>query len=302
LERRSSAGARRPRALARRGEAGRGVRGGAAGGAGRRRGVRGLVRRVGEAARSWSSASAPRSPRLVRAGDGALVRFDGVDDVLAASGLALAPGDFTLCVRATARSNAGGFPRLRRRQREPGATTTRAASRSTCQWAAVGAARRGERRRGGVRRRARPARGRGRLRELPHLHRALGAEADAIALFLDGTPQGWRDLAAPPPPLPLDELCVGARFYSNTSDVPCATGFLDGDVEELHPLRAPRSRRRSSRRFEGYLAAKWTPIERALLAAERLHRVALAPVKPAPVEFLAPGFSARALPVARSPT
>src|SRR5947199_209913 len=50
-------------------------------------------------------------------------------------------------------------------------------------------------------------------------------------LFVDGRAAGKRDRG--PGALRLDELTVGARFYSNTPEPPFVQGFLDGDLAEV---------------------------------------------------------------------
>ena len=85
-------------------------------------------------------------------------------------------------------------------------------------------------------------------------------------------------------------------LLSNDSAVPCATGFLDGDIAELlvdSRVLCPDE----IATVERQLAAKRAGWQDALDRQSRLQRVPLAPVKPAPVQLLVPGFSARPLPV-----
>src|SRR5262249_11476344 len=125
-------------------------------------------------------------------------------------------------------------------------------------------------------------------------HTFTVAAADAVALRVDGRDEGRR--ARDPVELRCDEVTLGARFYSNDSDVPATTGFLDGDVEEV--LLFERSLSADARsRVEAWLAAKHVANERALAAASRLRRVALEREAPDPVRFFSPGVTATPLPV-----
>jgi len=243
-------------------------------------------------------------PRFVPAGSGGFVRFDGIDDVLAAAGLHAELLEFTLVARASVRTNQGGFRALfaanatGRNDYQSGFTvdlgwpaTARLESLNVEGSAFQGAhdlldasfdlggfhtfvvtcPRGGS---GGA--------------------AGAGERGGTVALFVDGSAQGTRPRDATP--IAFDECSAGARFYSNTSDVPCSTGFLDGEIAELLLFeRALGAEERG--RVERYLEAKHSPWENELSRTERLRRVALAPERPPPVRFLVPGFSAQPLPV-----
>jgi putative heme-binding domain-containing protein len=233
-----------------------------------------------------------QQPKYVVAGAGALVRFDGVDDALAATGLGATLRDFTLFVRAAPRANPGGFRGL----------------------VACNATGRNDYRSGfnldlsfapGARLDAVNVEGAGfggaadllaSSFELGTFHTFTveAVAAEGVALRVDGRDEGRR--ARDATEVACDEVTIGARFYSNDSDVPVTTGFLDGDVEEVL-LFARRLTNEERDAVERYLADKHAANERTLVAASRLRRVALEREAPDPVRLFAPGFTATPLPV-----
>jgi putative heme-binding domain-containing protein len=116
-----------------------------------------------------------------------------------------------------------------------------------------------------------------------------GTGPGGVRLYIDGRAQGARDRT--PAALDLDELTLGARHYSNDANRPYAQDFLEGDVAEalVYTEPLPEADRTS---VEGYLLSKY-----AGLRAAQIKTGMAAVDKPPPVQVLAPGFTARALPV-----
>src|SRR5262249_12531006 len=116
------------------------------------------------------------------------------------------------------------------------------------------------------------------------------AGAGGVALFVDGKPAGRRDRQRGT--LQVDDLTVGARFYTNTADPPFLQGFLDGDVAEV--LLYDRLLADSERKAVlDYLGRKHAGLTAALAGGRPLVPVA----DPPPVQMLVPGFTVKQLPV-----
>jgi len=180
--------------------------------------------------RDFAQRARALQPKHVAAGAGALIRFDGVDDALAASGLATELRDCTLFVRAAPRANPGGFRGLfacnatGRNDYRSGMNLdlsfppTARLEVVNVEGAGFGGAL--DLLAGSF--------------EFGAFHTFTVECADVVALRVDGRDEGRR--ARDGTALRCDEVTLGARFYSNDSDVPATTGFLDGDVEEVRPL------------------------------------------------------------------
>jgi putative heme-binding domain-containing protein len=88
-----------------------------------------------------------------------------------------------------------------------------------------------------------------------------------------------------------DQITVGARFFSNTSEPAHAQGFLDGDVLEVlvyHRILSEAERSDVEKYLKQKLVSKTPGREMAFLNTV---------TNPAPVQMFLPGFSARELPV-----
>jgi putative heme-binding domain-containing protein len=230
-------------------------------------------------------------PKYVAAGAGALLRFDGVDDALVAAGIDAPLHEFTLLVRAAPRSNAGGFRGLvsfnqTGRNDYRSGLTLDLTSAPTPRLEVVNVEGAGF---GGA----------VALPVGPHdfgtFHTfAVDARAADVRLRVDGHESAPRPRSSPA--VRCDELTIGARYYSNDSDVPVTTGFLDGDVEEVL-LFARHLSHEERDVVERYLADKHAANEHALAAVSRQKRVALEREAPDPVRLFVPGFTATPLPV-----
>ena len=240
--------------------------------------------------RDFAQRARALQPKHVAAGAGALIRFDGVDDALAASGLATELRDCTLFVRAAPRANPGGFRGLfacnatGRNDYRSGMNLdlsfppTARLEVVNVEGAGFGGAL--DLLAGSF--------------EFGAFHTFTVECADVVALRVDGRDEGRR--ARDGTALRCDEVTLGARFYSNDSDVPATTGFLDGDVEEVL-LFERRLSADEIARVESYLAGKHAAAEHALAAASKLRRVALERTPPDPVRLFVPGFTATPLPL-----
>jgi putative heme-binding domain-containing protein len=118
---------------------------------------------------------------------------------------------------------------------------------------------------------------------------------EGVRLFVDGKPAGQRPRE--PGMLRVDHLLLGARCYSNTSEPPHVSGFLDGDIAEV--LLCDRVlTEKELRAVHDYLARKHADLGQALAAADHQRGHLLKPLAdPPPVQMLVPGFAVRQLPV-----
>lgn len=231
-------------------------------------------------------------PRYVAAGRHAAVRFDGKAAALGASNLRRKLGSFTLFVVAVPRSNAGGFRgllaanELGRNDYTTGFTldlnfpATARLSNVNVEGKGFGGA-------------ANLMRGEVPFGESRTFEVVSTTEVQGVRLLVDGKPLGTRDRAAGA--LKLDELTLGARYYSNTAAPAHVQGHFDGDIAEV--LLFDRELSTAERgKVRAYLSAKHKGLVEALAPAGDgvpLRTVA----NPPAVQFLVPGFTARELPV-----
>ena len=181
-------------------------------------------------ARHMSQAEQAARPRLVRVGQDWLVRFDGADDHLRRAGLNRSLDACTVFVVAAPHDNPGDFRgflaanQAGRRDYETGFTLDLGPG-ATTQFDFLNVEGRGF---GGAVNLLKPPSPFGTL----HVLEAVVAPRDkAVRLFLDGKPSGERPFA--PAPLRVDEITVGARYYTNGPGPQQVRGFLQGDVAEV---------------------------------------------------------------------
>ncbi len=112
-------------------------------------------------------------------------------------------------------------------------------------------------------------------------------------LFVNGKPQGERDRASST--LRIDQLTIGARFYTNGGP-PQVRGFLEGDIAEVLIYdRVLSDAERAN--VDRYLAAKHGDLLKVALPPRPGGGKALVSVPPVPVQVFLPGFTVRELPV-----
>jgi putative heme-binding domain-containing protein len=226
-------------------------------------------------------------PRLVRESGGAVVRFDGQDDFLSAANLASGFTNITLFVRATPRTNAGGFRAFLAFNRAgendyTSGMTVDFSFGATPQFESLNVEGRGFTGAQDLLSGAFPF-------GVTHTLTIM-SDAASVRVWLDSLPQGVRQRLTGA--LALDEFTLGARHYSNTAEPPFTQGFFNGDIAEV--LLYSRVLSEGERtEVERYLGAKHTALE---LDGRRLAPL-IAVSNPPPVQMFLPGFVARELPV-----
>jgi putative heme-binding domain-containing protein len=236
-------------------------------------------------------------PRRVQIGDSWLVRFDGQDDHLRCTGLNQSLTAGTVFIVAAPHSNTGDFRAFfaanapGQRDYETGFTIDMGAGLGL-QFDSLNCEGRGF---GGAQN----------LLPTPYpfgtlhiIETVINPDRQAVQLILDGRPAGDRLFT--PATLRLDELTVGARYYTNGPGPQQVRGFLQGDIAEVllynRVLTAAESKT-----VRKYLDDKHARLKAALPATLKLPTAAGQPLvrvpDPPPVQMLVPGFTVRQLPV-----
>jgi putative heme-binding domain-containing protein len=251
--------------------------------------------------RHLAARSAEAQPLFRSTSLGAAVRFDGNDDYLSLSGLALELDALALFLIAAPHSNAGGFRAFL------AANETGKNDYTTGFTADLGGGGSASFETFNL-----EGRGFGGAADLLRASLPFGcfqliaadviAGAGGVRLFIGGSPEGRRDRA--PGTLRLDELSVGARFFSNTQAPPAATGFLDGEIAEvlLFSRRLADAERRAVERYLLEKHARLLMAPPALASGALEDGVPLIPERPGPpggppVQVFSPGFTVKELPV-----
>jgi putative heme-binding domain-containing protein len=236
-------------------------------------------------------------PRLVQVGDDWLVRFDGQDDYLRRTGLNLELGSGTLFVVAAAHTNPGDYRAFLaangagQRDYESGFTVDMDIAPSA-QFEQLNVEGRGF---GGAQNLLPTIAPFGTVHVIEV---ALDPSEKKVRLVLDGKRAGDRAFA--PGRLRLDEITVGARYYTNGPGAQQVRGFLQGDISEvlLYNRVLSKDETQSVRR---YLDGKYAHLKQSLPATLKLQAPGGQPlvrvVNPPPVQCLVPGFEVRQLPV-----
>lgn len=231
-------------------------------------------------------------PTRLPAGGTAVVRFDGLDDHLRAVKQATELKDFTVFVVAAPRVNPGGFRGVlafnaaNGRDYETGLTldygpapgarfnTLNVEGRGFGAWQNL----------------LKSDHPFGELRTLE-----VTGDAKAIRLAVDGKSGGERPRDGKP--VSLDEITIGARYYTNGPGAQKVDGFGRWDVAEVLVYNRVLPAE-DAKKVRGYLDAKYAQLRQALPPDSDAGGVPLVPVKdPPPVQTLVPGFSVRELPV-----
>src|SRR5439155_3984131 len=221
---------------------------------------------------------------------GAAVRFDGVDDCLGATGPHLDLDEFTVFVLAAPRSNAGSFRAFFSASAtgkndyqtglniDQGGAATEQFSQLNVEGKNFG---------GMVNLMTEPQR----FGEFHVLAVRGKTGKGGVQLFVDGKPAGKRDRA--PGPIRLDQITLGARFYSNTLEAPSWRDFLDGDIAEVLLYRRAVGDD-ELKAVNGYLGGKVAGLNKVLAGMHALSGRATQPLvlvkNPPPVQMFVPGF------------
>jgi putative heme-binding domain-containing protein len=233
-------------------------------------------------------------PRYLPAGELAVVRFDGVDDCLGITGLKQAVDEFTVFLVGAPRSNAGDFRgmlainEIGKNDYLTGFNIDLTGERSD-KFDRLNVEGRGFQ---GAVNLMKTAHALGKF----HTIEVLGAAGKGgVQLFLDGKLASRRDCQAGK--LRMDNLTIGARFYSNTEEPPSLRGFFDGDIAEV--LMFDRALKEDERKaVSTYLRDKYAGLDKAMADAAGQRGQPLRPIdNPPPVQMFVPGFTVKELPV-----
>jgi putative heme-binding domain-containing protein len=231
-------------------------------------------------------------PTRLPAGGSAVVRFDGLDDHLRAVKQGAKLEAFTAFVVAAPRHNPGGFRGVLafnaagRRDFETGLTLDLGPD-TTPRFSVLNVEGRGF---GGWQNLLRTDTPLGELCTLE-----VWADARGVRLAVDGAPAGERARVAQP--VSLDEITLGARYYTLGDGPQQVQGFGRWDVAEVVVYGRALSAD-EARKVRAYLDAKHAALRRQLPPDADGQAVPLVPVKdPPPLQVLLPGFTVRRLPV-----
>jgi len=228
-------------------------------------------------------------PTRLSVGKSSVVRFDGVDDHLRAMKLVTELETFTLFVTAAPRQNPGGFRGLlafnaaNQRDYESGLTLDLGPASGT-RFNTLNV----------------EGRGFGSWRNLLKSEQPFGelhtlevtGELKYVRLTVDGKPAGERPRNGRP--ISLDEITLGARYYSFDGQQQ-VQGFGHWDVAEVLVYSRALSSD-EAKRVRAYLDARHADLRQQL--PPDTDGSPLVPVKaPPPVQVLLPGFTVRELPI-----
>lgn len=231
-------------------------------------------------------------PRWISASGRAVVRFDGKDDHLALTRVGRKLDAWTVFLVAAPRSNAGFF-RAFLSGNEAGKNdytsgfTIDQSGLSARQFEQLNVEGKGF---GGAVNLLRSPLAFG---QFHILEVTCQAGKNGVELWVDGQPVGKRPRE--PGTLALDDLTLGARYYSNSAEPPFVSGFLDGDIAEVLLYdRVPAMDERGA--IRAYLAKKHVGLTEAF-AATGTGRLRRAVADPPPIQMFVPGFTVKQLPV-----
>jgi putative heme-binding domain-containing protein len=235
--------------------------------------------------------SSASQPTWHRTGDTAIVRMDGIDDVMRG---VQSPGElseFELWVVAIPRSNPGIFRGLlafnerEKRDYESGFNLDLGPT-ATAEWTMLNLEARGAGGATNLLTQPRP------WRKPARIH--VQALSDLFTLRIDGQANGVR--ARKEPKLAWDELTLGARFYNNQEGHQQIAGPGAWDIAELLLYDRPLSEEERLR-VEGYLNDKYANLAAALPASTEASDPWPRFDHPPAVQMLVPGFDAIPLPI-----
>ncbi len=233
------------------------------------------------------------APSILKIGNAAIVRFDGVDDRLRALKQGMKLDSFTIVIVAAPRQNLGSFAAFmalnaaNERDYASGLNIDQGPA-TTGQFSMLNVEGRGF---GGAQNlRTRESAFAG----LHTLVVASDARDKTVRLSVDGQPEGQRprDGSA----ISMDEVTVGARYYNNGAGPQHVDGFGRVDLAEVLIY----NRRLSSdelQRIHKYLDARYAFIKDVLPSDPEASSQLELVKDPPPVQVFLPGFTARQLPV-----
>ncbi len=259
--------------------------------------VAGLADRAA-AGRVFSASEEGTRPTSIQVGDARVLRFDGVDDHLRAIGTGMMAESLTLFIVAAPHANPGDFRGLfaanapESRDYESGLTLdlgpgpTRALEQINVEGKGFGGAR-------DLLASSAP------FGTLHVFEAVIDQSAGEVRFVVDGNPEGSRPFEKGT--LSLDELTLGARFYTNGPGAQQVRGSLRGDIAEILLFdRALTADEAASVRAA--LNAKHAALAAALPATLDLAKTEGTPldlvVDPPAIQMLVPGFAVREIPVA----
>jgi putative heme-binding domain-containing protein len=233
-------------------------------------------------------------PRYLPAGELAAVRFDGIDDSLGLTGLKQSLDEFTVYVIAAPRANPGDFRGLfaisetGKNDYLTGFNIDLTGEAST-HFDRLNVEGKGFQ---GAVNLMKTSHAFGEFRAIEVLGKS---GPGGVQLFVDGKPAGQRNRKADL--LRMNNLTLGARFYSNTEEPPSLRGFLDCDIAEIllydHALKEDERKTVST-----YLHDKYAGFDKAMADAAGQRGQPLRPIpNPPSVQMFLPGFVVEELPV-----
>lgn len=237
-------------------------------------------------------ATAAKQPKLVKLGDAHAVRFDGEDDHLRVMNVKQKLSAFTLFVVAAPHSNGGGFRGMLafnqtdRRDYETGFTLDLSPFFSA-RLDNLNLEGRGF---GGARNLLKTPVPLGTL----HVFECIAdPQAKRVRLVVDGQAQLDREFT--PGDLILDEITIGARFYTNEPNQPqIVRGFMHGDIAEVILFNRVLADA-ESKSIQKFLDQKHSGLRDSLPAtlnqAAANSEALVAVANPPSIQMLLPGFS-----------
>lgn len=230
---------------------------------------------------------APAQPTFFLRDSLAAVQFDGQDDALEQTAIGLKAEAATIFVVAAPRSNPGGFRglvslnRIGRRDYETGLTMDLGPAPSR-NFETLNVEGQGFGGAPDLMNDSHP------FGEAHVVEAVIGSGPKGVGVWVDGQAQTPRDRAAGP--IDVQELTLGARFYTNEPRPGYLQGFLDGAIAEV--LIYDRALSDTERaRIRDYLRQKHAGL------SDALDLVAPQAPPPPPVQMLVPGFDAYRLPL-----
>ncbi|MBX3422727.1 MAG: ThuA domain-containing protein [Pirellulaceae bacterium] len=236
-------------------------------------------------------------PQRVRVGDGWVVRFDGQDDCLRLLDTGWQVSDATILIVAAAHENPGNFRGLmagnapQQRDYQSGVTIdlgpapTRAFEQLNVEGRGFG----------GAKNLRTNSSSFGRLQVI-EIH--IDATEKQVRLLVDGKAEGSRPMEATL--ISLDELTLGARYYTNEPGQQQVRGYFSGDLAAVaiydNLLSVAAAEQARTWLAERYL--KMNAHIDATLPKRLVEGVPLVKVdSPPPVKMLIPGFAVREIPI-----